>query len=65
MNEGGRYLTEIREQDGLLRARVYEATDAERRTVALVAVVPGTAGAAALRELLRLTLEVGFGVSID
>lgn len=54
-----KYLTEIEERDGVLWARVY-APSSGTRPLALLAAVPTPAGADALRELLRLTLERGF-----
>lgn len=53
---GKRFLTEIVERDGVLRAKVYGGAG-KRETIAMLACVATPSGGAALRELLRLSLE--------
>lgn len=52
-----RYVTSIEERDGLVRAEVYDAADAERKPVALLACALSPDAGAALAELLRVALE--------
>lgn len=58
-----RFLTELRLEDGVLRARVFEAGQAG--AVALLAYVPTELGRAALRELLRVAIEGGLNRGAD
>lgn len=54
-------MTEIEERDGVLRAKVYRLPG-KGEPVAMVACVATRSGGAALRELLRLSLERSFVV---
>lgn len=58
-----RYMSEIREEDGVVNVRIY--VDGGPRPVALFACVPGAEGLGAIAELLRLAREGGLGSPAD
>ena len=57
------YLSEIREEDGVVSVRIY--VDGSARPIALFACVPGPGGIAALGELLGLARKGALGAAAD